>query len=108
MWYVCDALYAVLCVRVSSFLVRGCAVTRRYIHICNCDMFSVVKVYLDHLKFYAVCINGRIVNKQFELLEYVFDSGYVDLQYDQISIFFLQGRCACVVSVVVLSSLICL
>ena len=23
------------------------------------DMFSVVNVYLDHLKFYVVCIDGR-------------------------------------------------
>ena len=30
---------------------------RRYINICN--MFSVVNVYLDHLKFCVVCINGR-------------------------------------------------
>ena len=46
-------------VRVSCFVVRGCAVSRRYIHICNCDMLSVVNVYLDHLKFCVVCINGR-------------------------------------------------
>ena len=37
----------------------GCAVSRRYIHVCNCDMFSVVDVYLDHLKFCVVCIRGR-------------------------------------------------
>ena len=24
-----------------------------------CDMFSVVNVYLDHLKLYVVCINSR-------------------------------------------------
>ena len=61
MWYVCDVLYAVLymCVRVSCFVVRGCAVPRRYINVYNCDMFSVVNVYLDHLKFCVVCINGR-------------------------------------------------
>ena len=39
--------------------VRGCAVSRRYITICNSDVFSVVNMYLDHLKFYVVCINGR-------------------------------------------------
>ena len=44
MWYVCDVLYAVLYVRVSCFVVRGCAVLRRYINVCNCDRFSVVKV----------------------------------------------------------------
>ena len=59
MCYVCDILYAVLYVRVSCFVVRGCAVTNRYINVCNCDMFSVVNVYLDHLKFSVVCIDGR-------------------------------------------------
>ena len=59
MWYVCDVLYAVLYVRVSCFVVRGCGVSRRYIDVCYCDMFSVVNVYLDHLKFYVVCINSR-------------------------------------------------
>ena len=59
MWYVRDVLYAVLYVRVSCFVERGCAVTRRYINVCNCDMFSVVNVYLDHLKFCGVYINGR-------------------------------------------------
>ena len=59
MWYVRDVLYAVLYVRVSCFVVRGCAVSRRYINVCNCDMFSVVYVHLDHLKFCVVCIDGR-------------------------------------------------
>ena len=59
MWYVCDVQYAVLYVRVSCFVVHGCAVSRRYINVCNGDRFRVVNVYLDHLKFYAVCINGR-------------------------------------------------
>ena len=45
-----DVLYAVLYVRVSCFVVRGCAVSRRYINVCNCDMFSIVNVYPDHLK----------------------------------------------------------
>ena len=59
MWYVRDVLYAVLYVRVSCFVVRGRGVSRRYIDVCYCDMFSVVNVYLDHLKFYVVCINSR-------------------------------------------------
>ena len=59
MWYVRDVLYAVLYVRVSCFVVRGCGVSRRYIDVCYYDMFSVVNVYLDHLKFYVVCINSR-------------------------------------------------
>ena len=49
MWYVC----------VSGFVMHGCADPRRYIYFCNCDMFSVVNVYLDHLKFCVVYINGR-------------------------------------------------
>ena len=138
MSYVCDVLYAVLYVCVSCFVVRGCAVSRRYIAVCYCDMFSVVNGYIDHLKLCVVCINGLwyvcwgeyygvsnecdeptshrlqpivahccevmyfgcfgfrgelgflncddigmcVVNKQFELLEFVFDSVYVDLQYE--------------------------
>ena len=110
-------------------------------------MFSVVNVYLDHLKFCVVCINSRrcvccsecnvvsneyneptsclvqpigahccqvmyigclgfkgelgflncddvcmcVVNKQFELLKFIFDSVYVDLQYDEISLTFTAG-----------------
>ena len=33
MWYVRDVLYAVLYVRVSCFVVRGCGVSRRYIYV---------------------------------------------------------------------------
>ena len=51
--------YAVLYVRVSRFEVRGCAISRRYIDVCICDVFSVVNVYLDHLKFCVVCIYGQ-------------------------------------------------
>ena len=38
----------------------GCGVCGRYIDVCYCDMFSVVNVYLDHLKFCVVCINSRM------------------------------------------------
>ena len=48
MWYVCDVLYAVLCVCFCCF-----------VDFCYCDMFSIVNVYLDHLKFCVVCINSR-------------------------------------------------
>ena len=114
------------------------------VDVSCCDMFSVVNVYLDHLKFCVVCINSRryvccsecnvvsneptsclvqpigahcceviyfgcfdfrgelgflncddvcmcLVNKQFELLEFVFESVYVDLQYDEISHTFSVG-----------------
>ena len=58
MWYVCNVLYTVLYVRVICFVVRGCAASRRYINVCNCDMFSVANVYLDHLTLCVVCIDG--------------------------------------------------
>ena len=53
--------------------------------------------------FACVCFRGElgflncdeicmcVVNKQFELLELVFDSIYVDLQYDEISLTFTAG-----------------
>ena len=63
MWFVRDVLYAVLYVRVSCFVVRGCGVSRRYIDVCYCDMFSVVNVYRDHLKFYVVCIMAGMPKK---------------------------------------------
>ena len=123
-----------------------------YIDVCYCDVFSVVNVYLDHLKFSVVCVNGRryvcfgecyfvsdecdeatsclvqpivahccevmyfewfdfrgeqgflncydicmcVVNKPFELLEFVFEFVYVDLQYDEISLTFTAGSvCMC-------------
>ena len=44
-----------LYVCVCCFVVRGCAVSRRYIDVCYCDMFSVVNVYLGHLKFCVAC-----------------------------------------------------
>ena len=52
-------MYATLYVRVSCFVVCGCGVSRRYIDACNCDVFSVINVYLDHSKFCVVCIDGR-------------------------------------------------
>ena len=41
-WYVRDVLYAVLYVRVSCFVMRGCAVSRRYINVCNCDILVLL------------------------------------------------------------------
>ena len=55
MWNDCDVLY----VSVNGFVVRGCAVSMRCIHVCNSDMFSVVNMYLDHFKLYIMCFNGR-------------------------------------------------
>ena len=55
MWYVGDVLYVVLYVCASCFVVCECAVSRSYIHVCNCDMYNDVNVYLDHLKFCVLC-----------------------------------------------------
>ena len=55
-WYVCDVSSVG---HVTCFAVCGCVVSRRYIDVGNCDVFSVVNVYLDHLKLCVVCINGR-------------------------------------------------
>ena len=46
-------------------------------------------------------------NKQFDLLEFIFDSVYVGLQYDEISLTFTAGLVLCL-SVVMWSSLVCL
>ena len=48
-----------LYVHVNCFVARGFAVSRRYINVCDTDVFSVGNMYLDHLKFCVVCINGR-------------------------------------------------
>ena len=154
---VCVFVFSVMWSKLLNTSVRGCAASRRYINVCNCDMCSGVNVYLDHLKFCVVCIDGRryvcccecnvvsvskecndptsclvkpigtyggeviyfgcvcfrgelgflncddicmcIVNKQFELLEFVFDSVYVDMQYDEIFLTFTAGSvslwCVC-------------
>ena len=47
---------------VMCFVVHGCAVSRRYINVFNSDnsnVFNVVNMYHDHLKFCVLCINGR-------------------------------------------------
>ena len=70
MGYVSDVLYAVLYVSVSCFVVCGCAVSRRYINLCNCDMFSFVNVYVDHLKLCVLMVEGMsvVVNEMLSLM----------------------------------------
>ena len=70
MWYVRGVLYAVLYVCVSCFVVRGCGVSRRYIDVCYCDMFSVVNVYLNHLKLCVLIVEGMsvVVNVMLSLM----------------------------------------
>ena len=48
---------------------------------------------LGFLNFDDICM--RVVNKQFELLEFVFGSVYVDLQYDEIYLTFTAGSVWC-------------
>ena len=49
---------------------------------------------LCNLSVRTVCM--CVVNKQFELLEFVSESVYVDLQYDEISLTFTAGSlCVC-------------
>ena len=52
----------------------GCVCFRGELGFLNCD---------------DICM--CVVNKQFELLEFVFDSVYVDLQYDEIYLTFTAG-----------------
>ena len=70
MWYVPDVLYAVLYVRVDCFVVRGCGVSRRYIDVCYCDVFSVVNVYLDHLMLCVLIVEvmSVVVNVMLSLM----------------------------------------
>ena len=49
-------------------------------------------VVWSHCDYICMCV----VNKQLELLEFVFDSVYDDLQYDEISLTFTAGYvCLC-------------
>ena len=63
----------------------GCLGFRGELGFLNCD---------------DVCM--CVVNKQFELLEFISESVYVDLQYDKISLTFTVGSvCLCGVSSIV-------
>ena len=59
---------------------------------CVCFRGELGSMYCDDI---CMCV----VNKQFELLEFVFDTVYVDLQYDEISLTFTAGSvslsCVC-------------
>ena len=53
------------------------------------------QIGVDHCDDVCMCV----VNKQFELLQFVSESVYVDLQYDGISLTFTAGPvCLCGVS----------
>ena len=97
--------------RLKFFVV--CIDGRRYVCCSECNVVSnecdestscLVQPIGTHggevMYFGCVCFRGEfgflycddicmcVVNKQFELLEFVFDSVYVDLQYDEISLTF--------------------
>ena len=80
---------------------------------CNESTYCLVQHIDSHgsevMKLGCVCFRGElgflncddicmcVVNKQFEFLEFVFESVYVDLQYDEIYLtFFLMDLCPCV------------
>ena len=73
--------------------------------LCNLLLRTVVKLCTlgvltlgVSLVSSIVMISACVVNKPFELLEFVFESVYVDLQYDKISLTFTSGSvCLCVV-----------
>ena len=55
------------------------------VKLCTFGVFSLgVSLVCDDI---CMCV----VYKQFELVEFVFDSVYVDLQYDEISVIFAVG-----------------
>ena len=70
------------CSHCCAIMYFGCFGLRGELGFLNCD---------------DVCM--CVVNKQFELLELVIDSVYVDLQYDEISLTFTAGSvslcCVC-------------
>ena len=59
--------------------------------LCNISARTVVKLCNLGVFALGVILVVCVVNKQIELLEFVFDSVYVDLQYDEISLIFNAG-----------------
>ena len=81
--------------------------------LCNLSVRTDVKLCIFGVLALGVSLNCddvcmSVVNKKFEFLEYVSESVYVDLQYDEISLTFTAGLCVCVVLVVLWLSLVCL
>ena len=77
-------------------------------HCCEVIYFECFgfRVEFSFLNCDDICM--CVMNKQFELLEFVFDSVYVDMQYDENSLTFTAGSVSFVVYVVMWSSLVCL
>ena len=60
-------------------------------HCCEVMYFGCFTFWgeLGFLNCNDICV--CVVNKQFEFLEFVFHSVYVDIQYDEISLTFTDG-----------------
>ena len=56
--YVCGMVVMYVC--VDCYVICGCVVSRRYIHVYHIYLFSDVNMYLNHLKSSSVCINSRM------------------------------------------------
>ena len=67
---------------------------RTVVKLCTFVVFFCFRGDLGFLNCDDICM--RVVNKQFELLECVFDSVYVGMQYDEVSLTFTAGSlCVC-------------
>ena len=69
-----------------------CAVCME-VKLCTLGVFFCFNGELGFLNSDDICI--CVVHSQFELLEFVFDSVYFDLQYDEISLTFIDGPVCC-------------
>ena len=78
---------------------------RTVVKLCTLGVLNCFRGELGFLNCDDICM--RVVSKQFELLEFVFDSVYVDLQYDEIYFTFMAGSVSlcCVCSYVVVFGL---
>ena len=76
---------------VDNNKLTSCLVQPIGAHCCEVMYFGCFGFMgeLGFLNCDDICM--CVVNKQFELLEFVFDSVYVDLQYDEISLTFSAG-----------------
>ena len=113
--------FCVVCINSRRYVCCGeCYV---FFNVCNEPSPCLVQPIGTHggevMYFWSFCFRGElsflncddigmcVVNKQFELLEFVFDSVYADLQYDEISLTSTAGSLSlwCVCSHVVIFGL---
>ena len=86
--YVCYGECYVISDEPTSCLVQPIGTHGGEVMYFGCVCF---RVELGCLNCDDICM--CVVNKQFELLEFVFESVYVDLQYDEISLYFTDVCC---------------